>query len=152
MLYFVDLWNIVYLRHSTWHLTVLKLELVLSSLILELCWFSPFLSVSLHGEQVKGHMCLTIWERKCSAWDIISLWLGTIGSLFIYFFLFVLYVSVLSGADESSSGWVKVKSVLFQDSVQLSGLVVTSMLDFYELLRRITLCIPKLSGLLKCLL
>jgi hypothetical protein len=40
------------------------------------------------------------------------------------------YVSVFFGANESASGGVKVKSILFQDSVQFSGLVVSAMFDF----------------------
>jgi hypothetical protein len=40
------------------------------------------------------------------------------------------YVSVFFGANESASGGVKVKSILFQDSVQFSGLVISAMFDF----------------------
>ena len=44
-------------------------------------------------------------------------------------FIMCFYVSVFLGADESASGGVKIKSILFQDSVQLSGLVVSAMFD-----------------------
>lgn len=50
-------------------------------------------------------------------------------------FIMCFYVSVFLGADESASGGVKIKSILFQDSVQLSGLVVSAMFDldfFYK--------------------
>lgn len=39
--------------------------------------------------------------------------------------MYICYVSVLFGVDESASGGVKVESIFFQDSVRLSGLVVS---------------------------
>lgn len=44
----------------------------------------------------------------------------------IIIFLYIFgYVSVFFGADESATGGVKIKSILFQDSVWVSGLMVS---------------------------
>ena len=55
-------------------------------------------------------------------------------------YIYVLYVSVFFGADESASGGVKIKSILFQDSVHLSGLVVSAMFNFDLFLNLINDC------------
>jgi hypothetical protein len=56
------------------------------------------------------------------------------------YIIYVLYVSVFFGADESASGGVKIKSILFQDSVHLSGLVVSAMFNFDLFLNLINDC------------
>jgi hypothetical protein len=66
--------------------------------------------------------------------------------LFILFYFIFYNVVVLFGAHESASCGVKIKSILFQDSVQFSGLVVSAMFDFNKFFNFIKLSfLPWLS-------
>lgn len=66
----------------------------------------------------------------CSFWR----WCNYVFYFFPYIYLSIVYISVLFGDDASSSCGIEVKSVFFQDSLQLSGFVVSATLHLLRIL------------------